>query len=431
MKSIKHVLRVLTAAAIGWSATVAQAGTVVTEIDKRYDANAGTEVIGGMAVDRDSNVIVTGWAGVSATGTGLRKYFTAKYDSYGRLKWLRHFSPPNGALDTPSSTVTVDANGNAYIALAQSYHFGAIVKYDPAGNESVLTLGASVSPFWDWSIGLRTDAAGNLYLRAANAVEKYSPQGALLWRQQFQTYFGNWIRDIRIDAAGNVYAAGYGIDGSNRNAYPDVVLAKFNAAGNRLWSRVYDSGYYEQGLGLELKPDGNLVVLATRGTPAAPTGTTLLTFDPNGNLLSNFGHVNGGTQDVPTAMRVGEDGNITVLSTVDGDIHTARYAPNGVRLWSARYANTWIDQPRGLDVDPLGNTVVVGGSETGQHWSNSQFITLRYDANGVQQFARREINGYASHVKVGPTGEIWVAGHSYYPFDAVVLRYREFNGVCQ
>lgn len=49
----------------------------------------------------------------------------------------------------------------------------------------------------------------------------------------------------------------------------------------------------------------------------------------------------------------------------------------------------------------------------------------------MQQFARREINGYASHVKVGPTGEIWVAGHSYYPFDAVVLRYREFNGVCQ
>lgn len=424
------MLRVLAAtAAMLFATSGARAGAVVTELNIRH-ATASDDRVHGMAIDRDANVIVTGFGAASSSGAGTLKYFTIKYDSYGRQKWMREYSTGNGSWIGNFSTLALDRDGNAYVALAESYNFGAILKYDPAGNATVLSTGEAVPASWDHGIGLKLDPAGNLYLRAANYLVKYNAAGVFQWRRQFQAYFANWIRDIAVSSAGEVYAAGYGVDGSDRYALPDAVVSKFDANGTQLWSRHYDQGGSESGIALDFTPGGEVLVLAGSGPPnAAVNSTALLSYDAGGNLLRAVAH-GYGTSHLPVAMKVGEDGSAAVAAQVDGDIVTARYRPDGSQAWMSRYNGGWGDAPRAIDMDPLGNVVVSGSSEGYPHWSNARFVTLKYDAAGAQQFAKIDVYGTAGFARFGPTGEIYVAGDTYYPFDALALRYREFNGVC-
>lgn len=427
---MKKTLKLASWLALASLALSAQAGTVQTELTLRYDALGGNEVIGGMALDAGQSLVVTGYANYGPSGTGLLQYFTAKYDSYGRLQWRRNYSTGTASYITPNSNLALDRNGNVFVVLSESYNFGQILKYDAAGNMTLFAAGQSVPFNWDQSFGLRTDAAGNVYLRAANYLDKYAPNGARLWRQQFQPYFANWVRDIQVDAAGNVYAVGYGSAAAGAT-YADTVVAKFDSAtGARLWTRTADNGFTDRGIEASFNAAGQLVVLGSKGSATlGSVATQVLTYNPDGTPVGNFAYSHG-TVHQPVAMKVGEDNSITVTSTVDADIHTARYSAAGALLWAARYTNAFTDQARAVDVDPLGNTVVVGEAPNGSHWSNGQIVTLKYNASGVQQFAKRDVAGFGSHVKLGPTGDVYVGAYTYYPFDALVLRYREFNGVC-
>ncbi|MGH7194094.1 MAG: hypothetical protein ACREJM_11285, partial [Candidatus Saccharimonadales bacterium] len=93
-----------------------------------------------------------------------------------------------------------------------------------------------------------TDAAGNAYLLASDAVYKYAPVGALAWTTPYNTIaagFGSNSKEgIAVDAAGDIYITGsffgtatFGsttLTGSTKT--PSIFLAKLDSAGNYLWA---------------------------------------------------------------------------------------------------------------------------------------------------------------------------------------------------
>lgn len=103
------------------------------------------------------------------------------------------------------------------------------------------------------------------------------------------------------------------------------------------------------------------------------------------------------------AIALDKAGNIYVAGTAKDldtleDIITIKYDSNGNQLWVARYngpGNGW-DVARGLAVDTNGN-VYVTGSSLGLG-TDSDIVTIRYDANGNQVWADRyDRSGLGDH----------------------------------
>jgi hypothetical protein len=98
-----------------------------------------------------------------------------------------------------------------------------------------------------------SDAAGNVYLTGSTEgslggrnrgqrdawVAKYDTAGRKLWARQLGTETDDWANDLATDAVGNVYLTGttYGSLGGPKRGDYDAWVAKYDAAGRKLWAR--------------------------------------------------------------------------------------------------------------------------------------------------------------------------------------------------
>lgn len=176
---------------------------------------------------------------------------------------------------------------------------------------------------------------------------------------------------IAVDPQGNVYVTGQaGIDGAD----VDFATIKYNAQGVQLWLATYN------GTG-----DGN---------------------------------------DIPDAIVVDIEGNVYVTGSsigagnTDEDYATVKYDPSGNQLWAQRYngPGNALDEPFDIAVDILGNVYVTGRSNrTGGHFEALDFVTIKYDFAGVQQWLIR-FNGpgndwdQANALEVDALGNVYVTG---------------------
>ncbi len=128
----------------------------------------------------------------------------------------------------------------------------------------------------------------------------------------------------------------------------------------------------------------------------------------------------GGT-DQAADIITDSKGNVFVTGFGTGingkDYVTLKYSPSGVLLWSALAdgINKLDDKASSIAVDNSGNVYVTGYTMISS--SNTDFMTIKYDTNGVKQW-EAIYNGsasqqdYAIDIKVDSTG-VYVAGHGY------------------
>jgi hypothetical protein len=223
-----------------------------------------------------------------------------------------------------------------------------------------------------------------------------------------------------VDGSGNVYVTGssYGANGA-----PDYATIKYSSSGERLWVQRYNRPQDNWDVATELVLDASGNVYVT-GHSYGPEGFDYVTvkYDPSGEqewVAPYDGQAHG--EDWPNALAVDADGNVYVTGWSGGegtffDYATVKYNASGIEQWVARYngpGNTK-DRAWGLGVDDSGNVYVTGDSGEGSD-NLSDYVTVKYNSSGAEQWAERYTSSYdyATDLALDPAGNVYVTGYSH------------------
>jgi hypothetical protein len=383
----------------------------------------------GVAVDGNGNVIVTGffWGLVNFGGDALANVgnsdiFLAKLDAGGNHVWSRRFGDASND-GSEGWDVAVDASGNVALAgrLDGTVDFGGgvltsagghdifVAKFDAGGNHlwSHVFGDASNQDVYDVAVDgsgsvvvtgnfLGTVDFGGGSLTSAGGedifVAKFDAAGSHVWSQRFGAANLQNGESVAIDASGNVVVTGSFLDSVDFGGGPltsdtgvDIFVAKFDPAGNHVWSQRFGDRFDQVSLGVAVDASGNLILtgffLGTvdfgGGPLSEPAGydVFLAKLDAAGSHVWSKSFGDAGSQ-FGLDVAVDASGNAVVTGQFSGsvdfgggllpstgleDIFVARFDAGGNHLWSQHYGAAF-EQSVGsaVAVHASGNAVVTG-----------------------------------------------------------------------
>lgn len=269
------------------------------------DAGLNDEILTGIVAMPGGKFVVTGVVdGDIALGPDVKAgaLYLAKLEPDGMLIWEKKFAGSGAAA---GRAVAADADGNVFVA------------GDFSGS---LNLGA---------MGFSSKGAKDVL------IAKFNTSGTVLWAKSFGDAGTDLGYSIATDASGNVFVTGK-LDGGTFDLGggpivtngDDLYLVSYDPQGNHRWSRVFVAPNGQQGRGLAVSPEGDVVVVG----------------DSNGNITFGGGtHVNNGGSDCFIAKFNGTTGEHIWSKTAgaSGDQHgrVVTRAPNGNFLFGGRFNN--------------------------------------------------------------------------------------------
>lgn len=358
----------------------------------KFYGHTETDIGYGVAIDADGNILLTGSAAgqidfgpgpIMAGGAG--DVFVAKLSPAGEHLWAYPF-------------------GDAQLQRAYA------VATDPSNNVLVTGSFASTLNFGGPTQPLMSDGGSTHDIFLA----KLSKTGAPLWSRRFGNAGSDTAYDVAIDGfdvvisgriSGAVSFGGTTFDGTGDAAF----VAKFDAAGNHLWSASSGPGTMTTVANVATDALGNVIVAGSfQGTmnfgggalmAAGSTDMFVTKFDATGGHLWSKRFGDQQAQDTYSVV-ADKDGSILVIGTFIGildfgaptapltfsgskNVFVVKLDPDGKPVWSMRYGegNT---NGYGIATDPSSNLVLVGSFGTtidfgcGEHVgadSNDIFVT--------------------------------------------------------
>ena len=213
---------------------------------------------------------------------------------------------------------------------------------------------------------------------------KYDTNGNKLWTKQLGSSDYDVAHSVALDEAGNPYVAGHtfgGLDGNTNAGSDDFFLVKYDASGNKLWTRQMGSPSYDEDYSVAVDGAGNAYVAGyTNGSVdgninAGSYDLLLFKYDTNGNKLwtVQFGSSN---YDEARSVAVDSAGNAYVagntLGGLDGntnagdyDLFLVKYDTDGNKLWTVQKGTSAFDHAYSVAVDMAGNAYVTGRTDAG------------------------------------------------------------------
>ncbi len=333
---------------------------------KRF-GDAQAQYASAVVVDGSSNVILSGafqgtinWgAGVPITSAGGDDLFVTKLNSSGNYQWAKHFGD---AKDQSGASVAVDAKDNVLLA-------------------------GTFNGTMDFGGGQLTSVGNNDMFLA-----KLSPGTAHIWSKRFGDSGYQSSTGIAADSAGDVIVAGV-FDGSidlGNGALvsagdSDAFVAKFDGAGNHLWSKRFGDDKYQSAGSIAVDTVGNVVMTGLFfGTinfgggilPSAGNSDIFIAkFDAAGKHIwsKSFGDSNA---QIPGDIAVDSANNILLTGRFNGtinfganallsaggkDLFVAKFDASGKHLWSKRYGDNLDQYSAAVNVYDLENVLLAGG----------------------------------------------------------------------
>ena len=232
---------------------------------------------------------------------------------------------------------------------------------------------------------------------------------------EWSTYYGgtalDGFRDLTTDDLGNVYAIGstesadiMSVTNAHQavnNGQVDVILSKFDNAGVLIWSTYFGGAGVDNGQGIDIDINGNVVI----------TGTT----SSGANIA--FG------SNVHQSVHHG-----------DRDMFVAKFDPNGTLLWASYLGGPEGESANDVITDSQGNIIITGWSASstqvafngqdltysgGNTWGGD-IVIAKFNANGgiLWSTYRGDIDDdLGLQVKVNLNDEIFVSGWTSSPIN--------------
>jgi hypothetical protein len=257
----------------------------------------------GIAVDAAGNVLLTGeiagtadFGGGPLTSAGNDDIFVAKLSAAGDHIWSKRFG--NNSNRQGGTDIAVDAAGNVLFtgALSGAIDFGG-GPLQSAGSDDIF-------------------------------IAKLSPAGDHVWSKAFGTpaMFESG-RMVDVDAAGNVVLGAY-IDGpvdfgGGSISTPGLVVVKFDADGNHLWSKA---------IPMNNSPYEDEVVVDSAGNVFI-TGQFSATIDHGGGPVTSMGST---------------------------DVFVTKLSPGGNHIFTKRFGSASGEGALSMVVDAAGNMLLTG-----------------------------------------------------------------------
>jgi uncharacterized delta-60 repeat protein len=361
-----------------------------------------------IAVDAFDYIYVTGSSRSGSAGSNISDYATIKYDSAGLVQWIARFNNSGYSSDQPAA-LAVDETGNVFVTGTigfVSHGAYATVKYNADGVQQwVARYRRSPQNF---AVALALDGLGNVYVTGRSGLDlydfatvKYNADGVQQWEALYDGSLNSneEVSDLAVDAAGNVYVTGK--TGYFENGFATI---KYTAEGREAWvdsvSGLDLIGNPDTRVRLALDDYGNVHVACSlyfrrdlQGTIPHDLDYTTVKYDPNGVEQWHVRYDESRAAfDQATAFAVGASGNIHVTgasldSNTIGEYATIKYNSAGVKQWVSRFGGqtNGSEVSKALALDASGNIYVTGSSHRSES-SSYDFVTLKYDSQGVSQW---------------------------------------------
>jgi TolB-like protein len=222
-------------------------------------------------------------------------------------------------------------------------------------------------------------------------LTKLDPAGNHIWTKQYTGASSQYPISLAIDSAGNVIVVGGFAGTTDFGGGPlvatdlDVFVAKYDSAGNHLWSRRYGEVDVQSASKVAIDSADNIAIGGTL-IGAADFGGGLMTatdidlfgvkLDPNGNHLwsKRFDQALGSQPDV-TGVAIDSAGNVAftgyffatidvgggpLASAGDADVFVVKLGSAGQHLWSKRFGTALSQHGTGVGFDGAGNLYLAG-----------------------------------------------------------------------
>jgi hypothetical protein len=389
-----------------------------------------------IAVDDEGNVYAAGWG---AFPDRSRDCLTIKYNGMGDTLWVRYYDGGANYFDDVYA-LTIDDAGNVYVTGQCMVNYGdrdiATIKYNSAGVIQWVAVYAGSGGDDDEGHDIVVDDSGCVYVTgftysSATSSDwmtiKYDANGDTIWTARYNDpdSSADQATALALDGTGNVYVTGYAI-------YPDqwfnITTIKYNATGQQQWMATYNGfATYADDKAYDIEYYGGYVYVAGESEGATSESDYLtIKYDSNGDTVWTCRYDGpGGFYDVAVALAVDGNGYVYVTGESDGttsakDYATIKYTDSGNLEWAARYngPDNLGDEANAIAVDGMGNVYVTGRSyATGPYTPEFDYLTVKYDASGIEQWAARQdgtghTQDEAHAIAVDDAGYAYISGES-------------------
>lgn len=368
-----------------------------------------------ITVDGSGNVYVTGKCDADNTTNTNNNIVTIKYNASGSQLWSASYAGAGNGNDAPTG-IAVDGSGNvlvcgeydADISTTVTNNNSVTISYTSSGTQSWTKTYNGSSNLSDGAEAIAVDLSGNIFVAGNSDNTNTQKDGLVIayTSSGTETFVKNYngkgdnsdnVSKIVLDAADNSYIAGYTYV---QDAEKDIFVRKIDPSGTVLWTYTYNGSDKGMDEALDIKVDASGNVYFTGYSKETTTGYDISTYKLNsaGTLLWNtkYNYTAANGSDKGAALTIDGSGNVYVTGSSDGnasllinspDIVTIKYSSAGIQQWATRYAGSAAldDEPNAIQIDGSGNVYVTGKSS---NTLDFDYITLKYNGTGVQQWAK-------------------------------------------
>ncbi|MBN8569998.1 MAG: SBBP repeat-containing protein [Ignavibacteria bacterium] len=367
-------------------------------------------------------------------------------------EWIKKYNGTNSYIDYSESMV-IDRSGNIYVtgfsSETGSGNDYCTIKYSSSGIQKWIRLYNGPKNGNDYASSIAVNDSGDVYVTGYSyrgvggnsdfCTVKYDSIGNQKWAVRYngKANLDDFALAVAVDKMGFVYITGYS---KTVNSEDDIVTIKYNTLGEKIWESSYNGPYNSEDGGIALSADnlGNVYVAGESYSPASNYDFITLKYNSVGSLQWTMLYDGPGNfDDAMKKIALDRFGNVIISGKSSGidsksDFATIKYNSDGVQQWVSRFngpANLQ-DIPSDMRIDTSGNIYITGESRAADDMY--KIITLKYDKNGVEQWYAIEDNGnygVGHSLALDYSGNVYTAGYEFIDdyAEMVTLKYNS-NG---